>query len=121
MSLLRRVLPIMVLAMGAEALPAAALDLSDYRQNTYGPPNHYCNPTRPLSSNGTGTLADPWNMSQCATQPVAGDVVGILPGVSVDLPTTNSAAFPPSIRPGLGRSTTGCLRHQVRGGRPEWC
>lgn len=68
--------------------PSFGLDLSDYRQNTYGPPTHYCNPTRPLNSNGAGTVADPWNMSQCATQPVAGNIVGIMPGISVRLPAT---------------------------------
>jgi hypothetical protein len=76
------------------ARPAAAADLSDYRQNTYGPPTRYCDPTRLLTSAGTGALADPWNMQQCADLPVAGNIVGILPGVSVALPTTNSSRIP---------------------------
>jgi len=74
--------------------PAIAFDPSEYRQNTYGPPNHYCDPARLLTNNGSGTLADPWNMSQCATQAVAGDVVGILPGISVRLPSTGSSRVP---------------------------
>lgn len=61
------------------AAPAgAAFDSSEYRQNTYGAPTHYCDPTRSLASSGTGTSGDPWNMTQCATQPVAGNVVGVL-------------------------------------------
>ncbi|MCC6953383.1 MAG: hypothetical protein IT290_04640 [Deltaproteobacteria bacterium] len=82
----------LVVAIGATT--ASALDTSDYRQNTYGAPNHYCDPTRALNNSGAGTLVSPWNMSQCSALPVAGDVVGILPGVSVDLPTTNSVRIP---------------------------
>lgn len=90
----QRLIAASTVALTLSTVPAFALDTSDYRQNTYGPPNRYCNPTRPLSSNGTGTLADPWNMAQCANNAVAGDVVGILPGVSVDLPTTRSGRIP---------------------------
>lgn len=89
----------LVLLVGVSPMQVAAFDASEYRQNTYGPPTHYCDPARPLSDNGVGTLASPWNMSQCATQPVAGNVVGVLPGVSVRLPTTsndNVPAFRPS-------------------------
>lgn len=86
---MRRILPLMIiLALGLYALPALAFDPSDYRQDTYGPPNHYCDPTRLLASNGAGTLGDPWNLTQCQTQPVAGDVVGLLPGVGT-LQATN--------------------------------
>jgi len=81
-------------SLAVYATSAMAFDPSEYRQNTYGPPNHYCDPARALTSLGSGTLADPWNMSQCATQPVAGDVVGVLPGVSVRLPTTNNDNIP---------------------------
>ncbi|MDP1948375.1 MAG: hypothetical protein Q8L77_12845 [Nitrospirota bacterium] len=92
---MRRRLPLIIcLILGVYTLPAMAFDPSEYRQNTYGPPNRYCDPTRTLNSNGSGTLSDPWNMSQCATQPVAGNVVGVLPGVSVRLPTTNSSRTP---------------------------
>lgn len=77
-----------------EAMPALAFDSSEYRQNTYGPPTHYCDPTRPLTNNGRGTLADPWNLTQCANLPVAGNVVGILPGVSVRLRATNDRNIP---------------------------
>jgi len=82
---------LLVVGLGA---PVAAMDLSEYRQDTYGPPNHYCNPSRSLSSNGAGTLADPWNMAQCLALPVAGDVVGLMPGISVDLPTTANSRQP---------------------------
>lgn len=85
---------VLISGLAIYASPAMAFDPSEYRQNTYGPPNHYCDPARSLASAGSGTLADPWNMSQCATQPVAGDVVGILPGISVRLPTTNSSRIP---------------------------
>lgn len=79
---MRKLLPLMLISgLAIYALPAMAFDPSEYRQNTYGPPNHYCDPARSLSSNGSGTLGDPWNLTQCQTQPVAGDVVGLLPGV----------------------------------------
>lgn len=69
-------------------------DGSEYRQNTYGPPNRYCDPTKPLNNNGAGTLANPWNLTQCASLAVAGDVVGILPGESVILPVSGSHRIP---------------------------
>lgn len=82
------------------ASPAfAAVDLSEYRTATYGSPTHYCDPAKSLASSGTGTSGNPWNMTQCMTQPVAGNVVGIMAGVSVDLPAPdddNVAAFSPS-------------------------
>lgn len=79
---MRRLLPLMLISgLVAQTIPALAFDPSEYRQNTYGPPNHYCAPARSLTSNGTGTLNDPWNLTQCQTEPVAGDVVGLLPGV----------------------------------------
>src|SRR5262245_34763814 len=67
-------------------------DVSEYRQNTYGVPNLYCDPTRALSDDGVGTEEDAYNLAQCAQLPVAGDVVGILPSGanSVRLPTTSS-------------------------------
>lgn len=92
---MRKLRTIMLLSsLAVYATSAMAFDPSEYRQNTYGPPNHYCDPARSLTSTGAGTLGDPWNMSQCATQPVAGDVVGVLPGVSVRLPTTNNDNIP---------------------------
>lgn len=75
----------------------AAKDLSEYRTATYGSPTHYCDPTRSLSSSGTGTLGDPWNYTQCQSQPVAGNVVGHLPvgaGTPVTLPVTASHKIP---------------------------
>lgn len=81
---------------------ALAFDSSEFRQDTYGAPTHYCDPTRSLSSSGSGTLGDPWNMNQCRTQPVAGNVVGILAvgsGTPVAIASTaddNVPAFNPS-------------------------
>lgn len=78
----------------------AAFDASEYRVNTYGTPDHYCDPTRALDNAGTGTLGDPWNYTQCMSEPVAGDVIGHLPvgaGTPVDLPTrkgTGDEAIP---------------------------
>lgn len=85
--------------VGTATPPASGVDLSEYRTATYGTPDYYCDPTRSLASNGTGTSGDSWNMSQCMTEPVAGDVVGIKAGISVDLPAPNDdnlSAFRPS-------------------------
>jgi hypothetical protein len=88
---MRRVFPLLVLILGLSAVPAlAAFDPSEYRQNTYGPPTRYCDPTRALNNPGAGTLSNPWNLDQAMRLAVAGDVVGILPGVSVRLPSTNN-------------------------------
>lgn len=84
---------------GTVTPPPSGVDLSEYRTATYGTPDYYCDPTRSLASNGTGTSGDSWNMTQCMTNPVAGDVVGIKAGVSVDLPAPNNdnvAAFSPT-------------------------
>lgn len=77
-----------------------AVDLSEYRVNTYGPPDHYADPTRSLSSAGAGTLTDPWNWNQAMTLSVCGDVTAFLPngsGASVRLPVAGldyqAAAF----------------------------
>lgn len=79
---------------------AYAFDATEYRQATYGPPNHYCDVTLSIAApSGSGTLGDPWNLTRCMSEPVAGDVVGILPGVSVDLPAPNGdtvVAFSPA-------------------------
>jgi len=83
---------LMVVLWGSQAY--AATDLSEYRSTTYGPPDHYCNPTRSLASSGAGTSGDPWNMTQCMTQPVAGEVIGVMAGVSVDLTAPNSFNTP---------------------------
>lgn len=72
----------------------SSFDASEYRQNTYGVPTHYCDPTRSLGSNGAGTLVSPWNLNQAATNAVAGNVVGFLPGVGVDMATTASVQTP---------------------------
>jgi hypothetical protein len=91
----RRILLLILLILGSSAVPAwAAFDSSDYRQNTYGPPTHYCDPARPLSSDGAGTLANPWNLSQAMRLAVAGNVVGILPGVGAVMPSTNNDNIP---------------------------
>lgn len=81
----------------------AAFDTSEYRTATYGAPDHYCDPTRSLASSGSGTLGDPWNLTQCQTQPVCGEVIGLLPvggGTPVQIPVSagnyNEPAFEPS-------------------------
>ena len=87
----RRVLLLILMIVGISARPAlAAFDPSEYRANTYGPPTHYCDPTRALNNPGSGTLSNPWNLDQAMRLAVAGNVVGILPGVSVRLPSTNN-------------------------------
>lgn len=91
----RRLLALLFLCCPfVQAIPAWAFDSSEYRQNTYGPPTHYCDPTRALNNNGTGTLANPWNLLQCQSQPVAGNVVGVLPGVGVPLTSTDDDNIP---------------------------
>lgn len=93
--LTRRLLPIILLVLVFNALPAmAAFDPSEYRQNTYGPPTHYVDPARALSNNGAGTLSNPWNLNQAMTLAVAGNVVGFLPGVGVRMPSTNNDNLP---------------------------
>lgn len=76
------------------ALPARAFDTSDYRQNTYGAPTRYCDPTRALGTSGVGTLGDPWTLEQAMQLATAGDVVGVLPGVGVTLPAPNGVHIP---------------------------
>lgn len=79
-----------------------AFDTSDYRQNTYGPPTHYCDVTKSFASNGAGTLGDPWNLNQAMANAVAGNVVGFLPigaAAPADLPgpaSVHNAAFRPA-------------------------
>lgn len=89
----RRALLLILLLVGS-TVPAWALDPSDYRTNTYGPPTHYCDPTRALSNAGTGTLSNPWNLDQAMRLAVAGNVVGFLPGVGVQMPSTNNDNLP---------------------------
>jgi hypothetical protein len=92
---MKRVLLLVLLIAGWQAAPvSAAFDPSEYRSNTYGPPTHYCDPTRALTSAGTGTLSNPWNLDQAMRLAVAGNVVGVLPGVSVRLPSTNNDNIP---------------------------
>lgn len=77
-----------------------AFDTSEYRANTYGTPDYYCDPTRALNNNGDGTLGDPWNLSQAKALPVAGDVVGILPsGDSAAILTTTNTDDTPAFTP----------------------
>lgn len=86
------------------ASPAwATFDNSDYRTSTYGAPTHYCDLTLSIAApSGAGTVGDPWNATRCMTEPVAGNVVGILPvgaGTPVSLTAPNSAqnaAFKPT-------------------------
>lgn len=73
---------------------AFAFDPSDYRQDTYGPPTHYCDPARALNNNGAGTLVDPWNLNQAMNLAMAGNVVGFLPGVGVPMVSTDDDNIP---------------------------
>jgi len=47
----------LLMIMMALPLSVVALDMSDYRQNTYGAPTRYCEPTKALNNIGMGTLA----------------------------------------------------------------
>lgn len=58
--------------------PAGDFDTTEYRQSTYGPPTHYCDPTK--TTNGAGTSGDPWQPSQAMANAVGGNVVGWLNG-----------------------------------------
>ncbi|MFN0061009.1 MAG: hypothetical protein ACKVPX_00620 [Myxococcaceae bacterium] len=91
---LSRLLAVFCVFIGYGAPAEAAFDSSEYRQNTYGPPTHYCDPTRPLNSAGAGTLANPWNLNQAMTLAVAGNVVGFFAGVGVRLPSSDNNRFP---------------------------
>ena len=88
-----------LLLLASFAPSARAFDPSDYRQNTYGPPTHYCDPARALTSTGAGTLSDPWNLNQAMTLAAAGNVVGFLPGIGARLHSTdddNTPTFNPA-------------------------
>lgn len=82
----------------------SGVDSSDYRQNTYGAPTHYCDCTKSLSDNsGNGlTEGNAWNLNQAMQSAVAGNVVGFLPvgsGTPVQMAAPNSsqtAAFNPT-------------------------
>jgi hypothetical protein len=52
------------------------VDLSEYRTATYGSPDHYCDFTKSVS--GDGTLGDPWTPAQCKSEPVCGEVIGVI-------------------------------------------
>jgi len=80
-----------------------AFDGTEYRQAIYGAPDHYCDATLSVSGGtgtGTGTLGDPWNLVRCMSEPVAGEVIGLLPvgaGTPVSLPAkqgTGDEAIP---------------------------
>ena len=94
----------------------STFDASDYRANTYGAPDHYCDPTRPLSSAGTGALGNPWNYNQCQSEPVAGDVIGHLPigvGTPVDLADDPDEAMP-SFQPANSGTAASRIVHVTR-------
>jgi hypothetical protein len=59
----------------------------DYRETVYGgPPSAYVDPEK--TSNGDGTLGNPWQFSQLvAGSASAGDIVGALPGVGTHTTT----------------------------------
>lgn len=93
-----------------------AFDSSEYRQNTYGVPDYYCDCTRSLASNGTGTVGDPWNLDQAMANAVAGDVVGFLPvgaGTPVDMAAPSASGYSeiPAFNPAnSGTGTTNANR-----------
>lgn len=98
--MLKKLFTVFTILLGTAGYSYAAVDLSDYRVATYGPTTHYCDLAK--AGTGVGTPADPWNATQCMTQPVAGNVVGILPGVSIPVSTAacvnniHMAAFQPT-------------------------
>ncbi|MDP3597659.1 MAG: hypothetical protein Q8S75_11765, partial [Nitrospirota bacterium] len=68
---------------------------SQYRVNTYGSSSLYCDLTLPIvTPSGTGTFADPWNATNCLSQPVAGNVVRVKAGVSQPILTTDNDNIP---------------------------
>lgn len=74
---------------------ASSFDTTEYRQNTYGAPTHYCDPTLSVASpSGAGTIGDPWNLTRAMANAVAGNVVGLFPGVGVDITTTADTQTP---------------------------
>jgi len=74
---------------------AWAFDATEYRQATYGTPDHYCDLTLSIAApSGSGTLGDPWNATRCMSEPVAGDVIGVLPGASAVLVSTDGDNYP---------------------------
>ena len=83
------------------AMPAIALDSSQYQQTTYGrAPDHYCDLSLSITApSGTGTSGDPWNATRCMSEPVAGEIIGIKAGVSAILTGPSGrtgAAFTPA-------------------------
>lgn len=80
-----------------------AFDSSEYRQNTYGAPTHYCDPAQ--VGTGSGTLVSPWNLTQCLANAAPGNVVGFLPGVGT-LTTTNNDNIPAFNPTNSGTNTT---------------
>lgn len=80
-----------------------AFDSSEYRQNTYGTPTHYCDPAQ--VGTGSGTLVSPWNLTQCLANAAPGNVVGFLPGVGT-LTTTNNDNIPAFNPTNGGTNTT---------------
>ena len=92
---MKRLVTLLVLVVVGISTPAwAQFDASDYRQNTYGPPTHYCDPARALNSDGNGTLANPWNLTQAMQLATAGNVVGFLPGIGSRMTSTNNDNLP---------------------------
>lgn len=72
-----------------------AFDPSEYRQGVYGPPDFFCDCTRLLSSNGDGSIGNPWNLNQAMAAP-GGSVVGFLDLDECANPTIVQIAAPAS-------------------------
>lgn len=88
---------ILVLCVLLVAQVASAFDTSAYRAITYGrSPDRYCDPTKSLADSSGDGLSEgtAWNLTQCQTQPTAGQIVGVMPGVSVNLAASASVLVP---------------------------
>jgi len=70
----------------------SSFDASEYRQVTYGPPTHYCDPAK--TTNGAGTFGDPWQPSQAMSAAVAGNVVGWIAGVTASMARSTDTQTP---------------------------
>lgn len=65
------------------AAAGSSFDTTEYRQNTYGAPTHFCDPNLSVASpSGSGTFGDPWNLTRAKTDAVAGNVVGFFPAAT---------------------------------------
>lgn len=71
-------MPIVNISGPGNRLYVTAASGGDFQEGVYGPPSLYYDPES--STNGDGTLGNPYQYSQLAANVSAGDVVGMLPG-----------------------------------------